>query len=152
MVWPSVLREWFWRMKTSGTSQHPVSIRLANIPKFWTTVMKSDLDARFKYMSMYILPTLKSLAATNAGLRGLMRPWSDPEIISRPMNDLLFRQFRVVHKEIRPWIQRESVRCFWGKNFTNNWLHTRWNFNRSTTSDVDPSNASTEFDSNYDSA
>ena len=50
------------------------------------------------------------------------------------------------------WIEREANRCFWGTKFDRNWKSNRWTLSRSVTSDIDPSDVSTENDSNYNSA
>ena len=91
IVWPSVLREWFWRMKTAGTVQNPVSIQMANVPKIWATHTRSENDRRFRYMKYYLLPTPRALSVVNRNLRGRAWRTPPPEIISRPLTDMIFR-------------------------------------------------------------
>ena len=70
ITWPSILREWFWRIKTAGLGSPAVSIRLAAVPDFWARPCPPQKDRRYRILNKFVLPSIASLAVTNRTLPG----------------------------------------------------------------------------------
>ena len=68
IAWPSILREWFWRIKTAGLGTSQVSIHLASVPDFWATPCPPQMDRRYRILNKFLLPSAASLAVTNRQL------------------------------------------------------------------------------------
>ena len=61
MVWPSILREWFWRLKRAGSITLQFSPQVVSISKTWMPIRKSKVDKRVKMMSHFLLPSPEAL-------------------------------------------------------------------------------------------
>ena len=61
IVWPSVLREWFWRLKRAGTITLPLSLQVVAISPNWLPLRKAEMDRRVKILSHFLLPGPEAL-------------------------------------------------------------------------------------------
>lgn len=61
IVWPSLLREWFWRLKRAGSPTLPLSLEVVSISKNWMPFRKPKNDRRVKAMIHFLLPSPESL-------------------------------------------------------------------------------------------
>ena len=68
VVWPSILREWFWRLKRAGTNTLPLCVEVVSIPPGWMPFRRSEVDRRFKIMMHFLLPSPEALAAPDGNM------------------------------------------------------------------------------------
>ena len=73
IAWPSILREWFWRIKTAGLASPAVSIKMAAVPDFWAKPCPPTEDRRYRILNKFLMPSVSALSVTNRHLSGSVR-------------------------------------------------------------------------------
>ena len=71
ITWPSILREWFWRIKIAGVNT--VSIHLASVPDFWARPCQPQDDRRYRILNKFLLPSASTLSVTNRSLPAVVK-------------------------------------------------------------------------------
>ena len=62
MVWPSFLKEWFFRLKRAGSPDLPLQPEVVIIPRFWFPIRQYQADRRVKSTTHFLLPSPETLA------------------------------------------------------------------------------------------